>query len=278
MPTTPYRVQLDVFDGPLDLLLHLVKKNELEIADVPTATITEQYLEYLEMMESLALDVAGEYLVMAATLLLIKSRTLLPEDAEEEPEVEDPRVDLVRQLLEYQRYREAALALSERPMLNRDVFVRESLKRIDPDDPSVQPPDGPPPVKVTVWQLLDAMRKVLERARPEIVHEVTREVVTIRDRINVVLQRLSQQRRRTFASMFDGDRTKLQIIVTFLAMLELMKAGAVAAVQEEAFGEIMIELTVGDVRDVDLGDMDEYDNVVVTEESDAEEAEAENAG
>ena len=121
-----YRVKLDVFEGPLDLLLHLIKKNEVEIVDIPIATITEQYLAYLDMMRELNLDIAGEFLVMAATLTLIKSRMLLPPSEDEEDDEEaDPRAELVQQLLEYQRYREAALALAERPLLHRDVFVRE---------------------------------------------------------------------------------------------------------------------------------------------------------
>jgi len=267
----PYRVHIDVFEGPLDLLLHLIKKNEVSIADVPTSMITEQYMAYLEMMESLSLDVAGEYLVMAATLLLIKSRTLLPADEEEdEPEADDPRVDLMRQLLEYQRYREAALALGERPLLNRDVFAREPLKRLDPNDPAVQPPPGGPPLKVNVWQLLDAMRAVLERARPEPVHEVHSEPVSLRDRTRVLLGRLGQQRSLRFDSLFDERSTRLQIIVTFLALLELMKMGAVAVIQDEHFGPILIELAVDDVSQVQLDDLDEYDSAPTS----VEEAEA----
>lgn len=256
-----YRVQIDVFEGPLDLLLHLIKKNEVEIADVPTAIITEQYMEYLEVMESLSLDVAGEYLVMAATLLLIKSRTLLPPDEDdEEPEADDPRVDLMRQLLEYQRYREAALSLGERPLLNRDVFARAPLKAIDPEDPAVQPPEGGPPLKVSVWQLIDAMRKVLERTKPEPVHEVHSEPVSLRDRTRMLLDRLAHARTVAFEALFDADRTKLQIVVTFLAVLELMKMGAVRASQSERFGPIEIHLAVDTVDEVVLDGMDEYDS------------------
>ncbi len=257
----PYRVHIDVFEGPLDLLLHLIKKNEVAITDVPTAIIIEQYMEYLEMMESLSLDIAGEFLVMAATLLLIKSRTLLPaEEEDEEPEPDDPRVELMRQLMEYQRYREAALSLGERPLLNRDVFARDPLKRVDPQDPSVQPPPGGPPLKVSVWQLLDAMRKVLERARPEPVHEVHSEPVSLRDRTRRLLGELGQRRSLDFESLFDGDRTKLQIVVTFLAVLELMKMGAITVLQEEHFGPIRIDLAVDDIADVQLDGMDEYDS------------------
>lgn len=259
--TLPYRVHIDVFEGPLDLLLHLVKKNEVAISEVPTAIIVEQYMEYLEMMEKLSLDVAGEFLVMAATLLLIKSRTLLPAEADDdEPEPDDPRVELMRQLLEYQRYREAALALGERPLLNRDVFAREPLKRVDPQDPSVQPPEGGPPLKVSVWQLLDAMRRILERNRPEPVHEVHSEPVSLRDRTRFLLRHLEQRRTLQFEELFAADRTRLQIVVTFLAVLELMKMGAIAVLQEQAFGPILIELAVADVAEIRLDGMDEYDS------------------
>lgn len=257
----PYRVQLDVFEGPLDLLLHLIKKNEVSIADVPTATIVEQYMEYLEMMESLSLDIAGEFLVMAATLLLIKSRTLLPADAEEEePEPDDPRIDLIRQLQEYQRYREAALSLAERPLLQRDVFAREPLKVVAPDDPALQPRPGGPPLKVSVWQLIDAMRKVIARAQPEPVHEVHSEPVSLVDRTRVLLKALGQRRSLEFESLFHADHTRLQIIVTFLALLELMKLGAVKVTQEHRFGPILVDLAVDDIAAVRLEGLDEYDS------------------
>jgi len=264
-----YRVQFDVFEGPLDLLLHLIKKNEVSIADVPTSRITEQYMEYLEVMESLNLDIAGEYLVMAATLLLIKSRTLLPSDSEDdEPEVDDPRIDLMRQLLEYQRYREAALSLAERPWLNRDVFAREPLKRVIPDDPAVLPAPGGPPLKVSLWQLIDAMRHVIERARPEPVHEVHSEPVSLVDRTRFLLDALGRSRSLSFAEIFASDATRLQIIVTFLALLELMKLGAVAVTQPEPFGSIQIDLAVDDVTQVHLEGLDEYDSAPAAVEED----------
>lgn len=260
----PYRVQLEVFEGPLDLLLHLVKKNELQLADVPTAKITEQYIQYLEMMESLSLDVAGEFLVMASTLLLIKSRTLLPSEEEGEAEEDDPRVDLVRQLQEYQRYREAALTLSERPMLQRDVFIRDPLDIADPDDPATKPlAGGPPNVKVSMWQLLDAMRGVLARLEPEPVHELPVETISLRDRTRFLLTRLQSQPKLRFDELFDADHTRLQIIVTFLALLELMKMGAAAATQDEMCGPIVIELTVEDVAQLELDGLEEYDSTAL---------------
>ncbi|MFN8627597.1 MAG: segregation/condensation protein A [Candidatus Binatia bacterium] len=258
----PYRVRLPAFEGPLDLLLHLIKKNEVEIVDIPVANVTEQYLAYLEMMRELNLDIAGEFLVMAATLTLIKSRMLLPPSEEDDDEHEaDPRADLVRQLLEYQRYREAALDLSERPLLHRDVFVRAPAMDVDGADGQVELP----PLKVTAWELLDAFRAVLKRARPESVHEVVTERISLRDRVRTLLHALSVARSLDFDSLFDEDATRIEIVVTFLALLELMKMGAARAAQEHRYGRIAIELAVADVAGVSLESVDEYDHGAAVE-------------
>jgi segregation and condensation protein A len=262
-PSGFYRVKLPVFEGPLDLLLHLIKKNEVEIVDIPIAAITEQYLVYLQVMQELNLDIAGEFLVMAATLTLIKSRMLLPpsEDDEEEEDV-DPRADLVRQLLDYQRYREAALALSERPLLHRDVFVREPLMDVEGTADTGEALH----LKVTVWELLEAFRAVLKRARPESVHEIVTEQLSLRDRVRTLLQTLSVARSIEFESLFDEDTGRFAIIVTFLALLELMRMGAVRATQEERYGRIVIELAVKDIAMVSLESVDEYETKAVAEE------------
>ena len=267
----PYRVKLDVFEGPLDLLLHLIKKNEVEIVDIPIATITEQYMSYIQMMNELRLDVAGEFLVMAATLTLIKSRMLLPssEDGEDEEEA-DPRAALVQQLLEYQRYREAALALAERPLLHRDVFVREPLP--DADEGSAEQPLR---LRVTVWELLEAFRAVLARAQPESVHEIVVDRVSLRDRARALLRALSVARCLEFDSLFDDDATRLEILVTFLALLELMKMGAIRATQEDRYGRIVIELATSDAATLSIDALDEYDGVVVSHAVAADAAPAE---
>jgi segregation and condensation protein A len=251
----PYRVSLDLFEGPLDLLLHLIKKDEIDITNIPIARITEQYLGYLDLMRELNLDVAGEYLVMAATLLLIKSRLLLPApEGAEEDEEEDPRRDLVRQLLEYQRYREAAQALAERPLLHRDVYAREPNAEGLAADAA-----GRPFVRATTWELLEAFRAVLKRARPDPIHEVVAESVSLRERVEYLLRTLGVARAVEFDSLFDDGASRLEIIVTFLALLELMKVGAIEAVQDERFGQIRIVLVVDDVRTVSLDLADEYD-------------------
>lgn len=240
-----YRFDIDLFEGPLDLLLHLIKKNEVDIANIPVAAITEQYLGYLEMMRELNLDVAGEFLVMAATLMLVKSRMLLPSPETEDGEEEDPRADLVRQLLEYSRYRDAAAALGDRPRLHRDVFSRE------PNAEGLQPdPDELPPIKVNLWQLMEAFQRVLKRAEPDPIHEVAVEAVRVRDRIDSVLKALSVAHEITFDSLFGERPTRAFVISTFLAILELGKLGAIDAFQDERFGDIRIVLRVTDVAQV----------------------------
>ncbi|MGH7787841.1 MAG: segregation and condensation protein A [Candidatus Binatia bacterium] len=246
-------MRIDRFEGPLDLLLHLIKKNEVDVVELPVAQITEQYLGYLELMRDLNLDIAGEFLVMAATLTLIKSRLLLPSAEPEEGEEADPRADLVRQLLEYQRFREAAEAIGTRPMLRRDVFVRDAGAEGVPEDP-----DAKPRVKVTLWELMEAFRAVLKRAEPEPVHQVEGEVVSLRDRIAGVLRALGSARTVAFDSLFGAAPTRGFVIVTFLAVLELMKQGAVEALQGEVLGPIMIVLAVEDVAAVSIDLLDEY--------------------
>ncbi len=270
-----YRVKLDIFEGPLDLLLHLIKKNEVEIADIPVATITEQYLAHLEMMRELSLDVAGEFLVMAATLMLIKSRMLLPQ-AEDEEEEADPRAELVQQLLEYQRYREAALDLGERPFLNRDVFVREATT-LEPDEVA-HLPEEPVRLRASVWDLMEAFRAVLARAKPEPVHEVIVETVSLRDRAQGMLRLLQERRSIEFESLFEVASTRIEIVVTFLALLELMKMGAVQATQETGFGSIRIELAVEDISTVTFGVLDDYSGAPKAAETGASAEEAQDAG
>ena len=250
----PYRVRLELFEGPLDLLLHLIKKNEVDVRELPVAQITEQYLAYLDLLRDLNLDIAGEYLVMAATLTLIKSRMLLPSPEPEEGEEADPRADLVRQLLEYQRYREAAESLGDRPLLRRDTFTREpSLEGLPPE------PEGAPRIKVTLWELMEAFRVVLKRAEPDPVHQVAGEAVSLRARIDTLLSTLGVARRVTFDSLFGDQPTRGYVIVTFLAVLELMKQHVVEALQEEIMGPIMITLSVEDVRTVAIDLLEEYD-------------------
>ncbi|HET8563958.1 MAG TPA: segregation/condensation protein A [Candidatus Binatia bacterium] len=232
-------VQLEIFEGPLDLLLHLIKKNEVSITDIPIATITEQYLATLELMQSLNLDVAGEFLVMAATLIHIKSRMLLPPGEEEmgEDEEEDSRADLIRRLLEYQRFKEAADALQQREILTRDVFVRSAAPTEEVEPPSF--------TEISVFQLLSALRRVLERLPQEQIHEVTLDKITVREKMNFLLDSLRMKGKVMFESLFAGVRTRVEVVVTFLAMLELVKVRAIRVFQEDQAAPISIELAAG---------------------------------
>jgi segregation and condensation protein A len=229
------RVQLEIFEGPLDLLLHLIKKNEVSITDIPIATITEQYLATLEVMQTLNLDVAGEFLVMAATLVYIKSRMLLPltddEDAEEEGP--DPRAELVQRLLEYQRFKDAADQLERRDVLARDVFARNA-----PPAEEVEPPGFR---EVSVFELLTALRRVMERLPKDAVHEVTLEKITVREKMTLLLDILRAKGPTLFESLFAEVKTRMEVVVTFLAMLELVKVRAIRIFQEEMSGPIQIE-------------------------------------
>ncbi|MGE0823291.1 MAG: ScpA family protein [Candidatus Binatia bacterium] len=233
-----YRVRLDIFEGPLDLLLHLVKKNEVELSDIPIAIITDQYLGYLELIQQLDLDVAGEYLVMAATLLHLKSRMLLPsEENPEEEDGEDPRAELARQLLEYQRFKEAAELLASRDQLDRDVFLRPPLR----DDTDTEPDII---YDVSLGDLLDALQEVLKRAAPEVVHQVILEQVSLRERLVTILDVLRERSTVLFTDLFPPEATRLQMLTTFLALLELVRTRMARVQQEERFGPISLSLAV----------------------------------
>jgi segregation and condensation protein A len=233
------RIQLEIFEGPLDLLLHLIKKNEVSITDIPIATITEQYLATLEVMETFNLDVAGEFLVMAATLIHIKSRMLLPltDDEEGEEEGADPRAELVQRLLEYQRFKDAADQLERREVLARDVFVR-----------SAAPTEEVPAAgfrQVSVFDLLGALKRVIDRLPKDVVHEVTLDRITVREKMTLLLGSLRGGGRMLFEALFTGVKSRMEVVVTFLAMLELVKIRAIRVFQEEAGGPIEIEAAAG---------------------------------
>jgi segregation and condensation protein A len=214
-------IALPVFEGPLDLLLHLIQKHELDIADIPVSFVTQKYLEYLALMENLAIDLASEYLVMAATLVHIKSKSLLPPDAvvEEDDvilgEEGDPREELIRRLLEYQKYKQAALDLNGRGALGRDIFLR--------GQPSPEA-EGPAPLaKVEVWNLLDAFAKVLARSEVDLQHEVSFDRMSITERIQELCVFLADKSSCKFEDLFEGKRTRFDMVITFLALLEMTR-------------------------------------------------------
>jgi segregation and condensation protein A len=231
----PYTVRLEVFEGPLDLLLHLIHKNEIDITNIPIAMITEQYLEYLKLMKVLNLDVAGEYLLMASTLLHIKSKMLLPTSSEEEEgEGEDPRAELVRKLLEYQKYKNAAAELESRPMLDRDVFIRLAL--VDNAEPREEER-----IEVNLFELLEVFRQVLDRAKPEAFHEVVLERISVEEKVREILSLLQREKRSiAFHFLFPEQASRRVIVVTFLAILELVKSKLVRIFQPAPFETIRI--------------------------------------
>jgi segregation and condensation protein A len=228
--TSPYAVKLPLFEGPLDLLLHLIRLNEVEITDIPVARIAEQYLDYVELMRDLDLDIAGEYLVMAATLAWIKSRMLLPPDGvEEEGEEADPRAELIARLLEYQRFKEAAEELRERQILGRDVFEARG--------PAPEAaPEAEREIEVGLIQLLDAFRKVLRAAQSaDLRHEVATEIITVRERMIAVMDALQTRDVVEFEQIFRVEEgispSRTMIVVTFLAILELVRLSALRVYQ-----------------------------------------------
>ncbi len=241
----PYQVRIENFEGPLDLLLHLIKKNEINIYDIPVAMIAQQYLEYLEAMEELNLNVAGDFLVMAATLLQIKSRMLLPADerADDEEEGPDPREELVRRLLEYKAYKEAARQLDGQEKMWREIFRREqsaALDRVEEDLPLEN---------VSLFDLVDALKEVLDRNPSSRLLEIIPDNLTVRERMNLILETLEGKESVSFAALFEGPSHRVVIVVTFLALLELMRLRIARVFQTETFGPILVSRTFSLVPD-----------------------------
>ena len=237
-----FQISLPSFEGPLDLLLHLIRKHELDILDLPIAFVTERYLAYVSMMEQLDLDSASEYLVMAATLAHIKSKMLLPQEPEDQPDEEsseedvDPRAELIRRLLEYQKYKNAAEQLGSRGIAGRDVFLRGS------DAPEAS---GPPPLAPTsLFKLLDAFQAVLKRAKAEVAFEITSEGVSIQDRMRELIELLRERREVTFEMLFDGKVTIYDLVITFMALLEMAKRRLVRIYQADPHSPIHLRSTV----------------------------------
>jgi len=231
-----YPVRLSNFEGPLDLLLHLIKKHEIDIYDIPVALVTRQYLDYLELMQELDLEVAGEFLVMAATLIHIKSRMLLPRPApEQEDAEEDPRDALVMRLLEHQRYKAAAELLHERETLRSAQWHRpdQRVAEIAGEAPE-------PELEVDLFSLLSAFKSVVERARHRSRVVVPAEQISIEARIEQLLARLSEAAAVGFEDLFGDLATRADLVVTFLALLEMIRLKLVRVFQAGPFGDIRV--------------------------------------
>ena len=232
-----YKVKLEIFEGPLDLLFYLIKKDELNINDIPISSITEQYLQYLELMRILDLDIAGEFLVMAATLMHIKSKMLLPPDeTEAEREEEDPRAELVKKLLEYRRFKEAAQTLKERELNQKEVFHRPGIKEPIEDAPE----EDNLYFEASIFDLLSAFSKVLKEIPRDKFYEVVKDEVTVSEKIHEIFHILVKSPVIYFLDLFRMTKTKIHIIATFLALLELIRMKEVVIKQDKIFGDIQI--------------------------------------
>jgi segregation and condensation protein A len=233
IPPDALEVFLDAFEGPLDLLLYLIRKENLDILDIPIAEITRQYTDYIELMKNMRLELAGEYLVMAAMLAEIKSRMLLPRPAAAEDDEEDPRAELVRRLQEYERFKQAAEDVDELPRMGRDVFQAEAgagNRKVVKLPPEVQLPD-----------LIAAFQDVLKRASMYAHHHVQLESLSVRERMSSVLDRIRDSHFTRFNDLFTVEEGRMGVVVTFLAILELSKESLLEITQAEAFAPIHVK-------------------------------------
>ena len=234
-----YKIKLNMFEGPLDLLLFLIKREKIDIYDIPITLITEQYLEYINLMKLLDLDIAGDFLVMSATLLHIKSKMLLPPDEVdmESEDVEiDPREDLVKRLLEYKKYKEAASELFDLHKINKEIFLRKG----DGTKSKIVAPDGTEYFEANLFDLITALRKVFTTVGKETFHKVIKDRFTVSDKIHEIYHILAENSKIYLLSLFKKARDKDEIVTFFLAVLELLKMKEICVVQKDFFAEIEI--------------------------------------
>lgn len=233
-----YKLKLEIFEGPLDLLLYLIKKNDLNICDIPISEVTQQYMEYIEMMQMLNLDIVGDFLVMAATLMQIKSRMLLPPDPSEAVQEEDPRDELVQRLMEYKQFKEIAQELREKEAFRQDLFPRkvdeEETQRLREEAKEVY-------LDVSLFDLISAFKKALSKVSSKTVYEVTKEEFTVEKKIHDILHLLLEQTQIMLTDLFGKARSKMEIIVTFMAILELIRLKEIKVIQKSVFGEIEVQ-------------------------------------
>ena len=230
-----YQVKLtDVFQGPLDLLLHLIKKNEVNIYDIPVAEITKQYLQYLEWMKALNIDFAGEFIVMASTLTQVKSRMLLPAASDLDGEDEDPRMEIVRPLTEYLQMKSAAEALAQRTLLGEGTFTRTSgeVRQLFAQDDQL--------IQIGLFELIDAFQQILDKIAPEDRLDLTADRISVKDRISELVDMFEQKESLTFEELFSKHPNRTEVIVTFLAILEMVKLALIRLAQHSQTGVIRL--------------------------------------
>ena len=236
IPPQALEVILEAFEGPLDLLLYLIRRQNLDILDIDVSDITEQYMQYVELMDALQFELAAEYLLMAAMLAEIKSRMLLPRQVVDEEDEEDPRAQLIRRLQEYERFKKAAEDIDDLPRVDRDVFLTSAappvIERVRPEP------------EVGLQEILIAFAEVMARANMFESHHIQREALSTRERMSQVLERLSGESFLPFVSLFKAEEGRMGVVVTFLAIMELIKESLVEIVQTEAFGPIHVKARV----------------------------------
>ncbi len=232
IPPDALRVILEKFEGPLDLLLYLIKKQNIDIVDIPILPITNQYVEYINMMQELEFELASDYLVMAATLAEIKSRMLVPNEIEDEEE-DDPRANLIKRLLEYQKYKDLSVKIDEVPRLNRDTFVISGILA------NFKRKETMPTIKMS--QLQEAFHEVLKRAEINASHNIQTETLSVRERMSKILDEINKQETISFIDCFDFNEGKMGAIVTFLAILEMVKENLIDIIQNEDFSMIYLQ-------------------------------------
>ena len=232
IPPDALRVILEKFEGPLDLLLYLIKKQNIDIVDIPILPITNQYVEYINMMQELEFELASDYLVMAATLAEIKSRMLVPNEIEDEEE-DDPRANLIKRLLEYQKYKDLSVKIDEVPRLNRDTFVISGILA------NFKRKETMPTIKMS--QLQEAFHEVLKRAEINASHNIQTETLSVRERMSKILDEINKQETISFIDCFNFNEGKMGAIVTFLAILEMVKENLIDIIQNEDFSMIYLQ-------------------------------------
>jgi len=255
----PYALQvfLEAFEGPLDLLLYLIRRQNIDVLDIPIAEITKQYVQYIEVMKELQLELAGEYLLMAAMLAEIKSRMLLPRPETTDDEEEDPRAELVRRLQEYERFKKAAEDISDLPRLERDVFVASA------DAPEKKVVTALP--DVTMKELLLAFHDVLKRAEMFSRHHIQREPLSVRQRMSEILSRVKANTFTLFVDLFDPEEGRMGVAVTFIAVLELLKESVIEVVQSEQYAPLHVR-AASSVRLVSDEDQESIDDEIPAED------------
>jgi len=227
-----YQIKLDHFEGPMDLLLHLIRRDKIDIYDIPISHITHEYLSYIEIMKELELEMAGEFFVMAATLMRIKVQMLLPKRAVEEEE-EDPREELVRNLIEYRKFKKAADHLAGRESSRREIFVRPAPKSIEEED-------NIPKMELSLFDLMDAFKSILEDLKKEITYSVEVETHTVDEKIDFIHKRINSNSEVLFSELFEKAVNRVEIIVTLMAILELVRSGFIIARQMSNSNDIWL--------------------------------------